>query len=158
MKFLITEDQLNTIHKSLTKMLKDLGWKTTSKAVGGEVNLAKLLFNNDPINFLNMLNDLEKREYLQKSINNKLFIIQFNNNHILLIYDSHHKHLYVNDYDVYKVLKNGFLLNEKEIETLLKKWFKFNYDIDIKTISDVTHGIIIDNKILFNFDGKNRLV
>jgi hypothetical protein len=54
MKFIITEEQQNSLKTKLQKMVKKLGWKKTANVVNGPKNLAQLAFNNDPFDFLNL--------------------------------------------------------------------------------------------------------
>ena len=49
----------NSMRDDLIQMIKDEGWDNTADLVGGNKNLAKLAFNNDPIDFLHMFDDLD---------------------------------------------------------------------------------------------------
>lgn len=64
MKIIITEHQQklikeNSTRDSLIQMIKDDGWNDTAELVGGDKNLAKLAFNNNPMDFLHMFDDLD---------------------------------------------------------------------------------------------------
>ena len=48
----------NSMRDDLIQMIKDGDWKTAAKFVGGSKNLRKLLGFNDPMEFLNLFNDL----------------------------------------------------------------------------------------------------
>ena len=48
----------NSMRDELTRMIKDGDWKSAAKFVGGSKNLRKLLGFNDPMEFLNLFNDL----------------------------------------------------------------------------------------------------
>ena len=59
MKIIITENQQESIKIELQSMVKDIGWELTAKIVHGPKKLAKLAFNNCPMEFLNLFNDLD---------------------------------------------------------------------------------------------------
>ena len=59
MRIIITENQQSSLQLKLKKMVKDIGVKKTSNVVGGFENLTKLGFNSNPMEFLNMFNDLD---------------------------------------------------------------------------------------------------
>ena len=48
----------NSVKDDLIQMIKDGDWKSTAELVGGDKNLKKLLAFNDPMDFLNLFNDL----------------------------------------------------------------------------------------------------
>ena len=49
----------SAIKDSLIDMIKNDGWESAAELVGGDENLAKLAFNNEPMNFLHMFDDLD---------------------------------------------------------------------------------------------------
>jgi hypothetical protein len=48
-----------SLKQTLKQQVKGFGWKDTAELVGGTENLVKLGFNNNPMEFLNMFNDLD---------------------------------------------------------------------------------------------------
>ena len=48
----------SSVKDELIRMIKDGDWKSASNFVGGSKNLRKLLGFNDPMEFLNLFNDL----------------------------------------------------------------------------------------------------
>ena len=48
----------NSVKYELIQMIKDGDWRSTAEMVGGAKNLKKLLDFNDPMDFLNLFNDL----------------------------------------------------------------------------------------------------
>ena len=48
----------NSIRYELIQMIKNGDWRSTAEMVGGDKNLKKLLGFNDPMEFLNLFNDL----------------------------------------------------------------------------------------------------
>ena len=48
----------NSMRDDLIQMIKDGDWKTATKFVGGDKVLKKILGFNDPMDFLNLFNDL----------------------------------------------------------------------------------------------------
>ena len=55
-KILIQEESLK---HNLRQQVKDYGWKDTAEMINGPEELAKLAFNNDPMEFLHMFDDLD---------------------------------------------------------------------------------------------------
>jgi hypothetical protein len=83
MKLIITESQNKEVLKS---MVKKIGWKTVSDLLGGPKVLAEVVFNNDPMEYLNVFNGLDvvrseqDKEYI-------LFRVSKGNN-IMLLHES----------------------------------------------------------------------
>jgi hypothetical protein len=126
MKIIISEQQQDSIKTKLQKMVKQLGWEKASVAVGGPENLAKLGFNNDPFEFLNLFNDLnivqsEKREEWT------LFRHKKHNN--LMVYDRKNEYVYINYNEIWSFLKFGFGLKLQEIQGLTKEWLGEVYNL-----------------------------
>ena len=48
----------NSKRDNIIQMIKEQGWFDVSEYVGGDKNLAKLAFNNNPMDFLHMFDDL----------------------------------------------------------------------------------------------------
>ena len=48
-----------SLKQNLRQQVKDYGWKDTAEMINGPEELAKLAFDNDPMEFLHMFDDLD---------------------------------------------------------------------------------------------------
>jgi hypothetical protein len=131
MKIIITEDKSNTISDKLKSMVKQYGLIKSSKSVGGPKNLAKLGFNNDPMEFLNLFNDLN---IVQSEEDHSLTLFRYEKGINMMIYDKENRGVenrgvYVNYDDIWLFLRGGFGLNYEEIQEVIKDWLDEVYNL-----------------------------
>ena len=126
MKIIITEEQQDSIKTKLQKMVKNLGWKKTSKAVGGLENLAKLGFNNDPFEFLNLFNDLD---VIQSEEEENWTLFRYKKHNNLMIYDRKNETVYIDYDEIWSFFNSGFGLEHQEIQELTKEWLGEVYNL-----------------------------
>jgi hypothetical protein len=126
MKFIITEEQQNSLKTKLQKMVKKLGWKKTAKAVASPKNLAKLAFNKDPLEFINMFNNLDVVRS-EEQPDWTLFRYEKGNN--IMIYDKKDEIVYINFDVIWSFLEDGFGLNYEEIQGITKEWLVETYNL-----------------------------
>jgi hypothetical protein len=133
MKIIITENQKSNLKTKLQNMVKDIGWKKTSIAVGGSENLAKLGFNSNETEFLDMFRDLnvvQSREYPKWT----LFRYKKGNN--IIVYDKKDDFVFISD-KIWTFLNDGFGLKYDEIINIMDKWLDENYNLKgVKTIKN----------------------
>ena len=124
MKIIITENQLrNKIHQ----MVKSKGWEFTSKVLGlSEKELAEMFFNDDPMEFLNMYNDLDVVQSKERP-NWTLYRYKLKNN--LMVYDRKNDLVYIIYSEIWSFLEQGFDLKYTEIKELTKKWLSEVYNL-----------------------------
>ncbi len=117
-------------------MVKDIGWKKTSIVVGGSENLAKLGFNNNETEFLDMFKGLkvvQSREYPKWT----LFRYKKENN--IIVYDKKDDFVFISN-QIWSFLNEGFGLKYNEIINIMEKWLDENYNLKgVKTIKN-GHG------------------
>ena len=124
MKIIITENQLkDKVHQ----MVKTEGWNDTCQTLGlsGE-ELAEMFFNDDPMEFLNLYNDLDIVQIKDKP-NLTLFRYKPKNN--LMVYDRKNDLVYIQWEKIWSFLRLGFDLNYTEIKELTKKWLSEVYNL-----------------------------
>ena len=114
-------------------MVKKLGWEKTSIVVNGPEQLAKLAFNNDPLEFLNMFNNLDVVQ-LEERPDWTLYRLEKGNN--MMIYNKKHKYVYINYNDIWSFLRDGFRLKYDEIQELTKDWLGEIYNLRGITTDD----------------------
>jgi hypothetical protein len=125
MKIIITENQQESIKIELQSMVKDIGWELTAKIVNGPKKLAKLAFNNGPMEFLNLFNDLDVVQS-KKNPNSTLFKYKKGNNVMVLLGGN------VNiDYNkIWSFLGEGFGLDFYETKKLTELWLSDAYNLE----------------------------
>jgi hypothetical protein len=125
MKIIITENQQESIKIELQSMVKDIGWELTAKIVNGPKKLAKLAFNNGPMEFLNLFNDLDVVQS-KKNPNSTLFKYKKGNNVMVLLGGN------VNiDYNkIWSFLGEGFGLDFYETKKLTELWLYDAYNLE----------------------------
>jgi hypothetical protein len=115
-----------SLKQTLKQQVKEFGWKDTAELVGGAENLVKLGFNNDPMEFLHLFDDLDFVQSEEKP-NSTLFRYKKYEN--LIIYDRKNDDVFI-DYDrIWSILRNSFGLNYTEIQSLTKTWLGEVYNL-----------------------------
>ena len=126
MRIIITENQNNNLQTKLKDLTKDYGWEAASKAIGGSVKLAKIAFNNNPMNFLHLFDDLD---VVQSEENPNWTLFRYNPKDNIMIYIKKYGEVYVSSKDIWSFLENNFSLNHFEIQELMKEWLGEVYNL-----------------------------
>jgi hypothetical protein len=126
MKIIITEEQNRTISDRLKSMVKQMGWKTASKSVGGPKNLAKLGFNNNPMEFLNLFNDLD---VVQSEEASYWVLYRYEKGNNLMIYDREDDDVSVSNDVIWLFLKEGFKVNLYKRQEVMGEWLDKVYNL-----------------------------
>ena len=126
MRIIITENQQSSLQLKLKKMVKDIGWEKTSIVVGGIENLVKLGFNNNPMEFLNMFNDLD---IVQSKERHYCVLFRHENENNMMVYDRKSDEVYINYGDIWLFLEDGFGLNYYETQELTQEWLSKRYNL-----------------------------
>ncbi len=127
-----------SLKQSLRQQVKDYGWRDTADMVNGPEELAKLAFNNDPMEFLHMFDDMD----VVQSKNEKdwtLFRYEKGNN--LMIYDRKNEYVYIDYSNIWSFLEDGFGLNYSETQELTTRWVDEAYNLRGVTTSYFTKFI-----------------
>ena len=126
MKIIITENQNSKLQTKLKDLTKDYGWEAASKAIGGTNKLAKIAFNNNPMEFLHLFDDLD---VVQDEKNQDLTLFRYKPKYKLMVYDRENDWVYVSYEDIWIFLKSNFGLNRTEIQELIKEWLDEVYNL-----------------------------
>ena len=132
----LTESDLTNIVKrvikesnsknSLINLVREDGWQTASKYVGGIENLKRLLRIETPMDFLNIFTDLDVAQSEEES-NWTLF--RYKPKHNIMIFDRKNRIVHTDYHNIWSVLEDGFDLNKTEIYELTKEWLSKVYDL-----------------------------
>ena len=116
----------SAIKDSLIDMIKNDGWESAAELVGGDENLAKLTFNNEPMNFLHMFDDLDVVKSEEKP-NWILYRYEKRNN--MMIYNKKNDEVYINYSKIWQFLEESFGLDFNEIQEVMKEWLFEVYNL-----------------------------
>ena len=128
MKIIITENQLKN---KVRQMVKTEGWKDTCEMLGlsGE-EFNQMFFNNDPMEFLNLYNDLD---VVQSKNNPYLTLFRYEPGHNLIIYDKSDGFVFMDNYEIFSVINVGFDTGSIQAVELIKEWLSDVYGLnDVK--------------------------
>jgi len=114
------------LKQTLKQAVKEDGWEFAADLVGGPKDLAKLAFNNDPMEFLNLFNDLDVFQSEEGS-NWTLFRYEKGNN--VMVYNRINDNVYINYDVIWLFLQKGFDLNYIETQELTKIWLSEVYNL-----------------------------
>ena len=125
MKIIITEEQNRTISDKLKSMVKKYGWEKASKSVGGVVNLLKIGFDNNPMEFLNQFNDLN----IVQSKDWALYHFKKGKNMMMMMHNKKNEEVFINYDDIWSFLESGFGLKYNEIQEVTEEWLSPAYNL-----------------------------
>ena len=106
-------------------MIKDIGWHETTSFVGGSEELLTI-FNNDPMEFLNIYNDLD---VVQSERNEDLILFKDEKGNNLMVYDRKIEEVFISNDYIWSVLRNDFGLNINETQELTQRWLSEAYNL-----------------------------
>ena len=138
MKIIITENQQDLLKDKVKKMVKNIGWKQASDVVGGVKNLTKLGFNNNPMEFLNIFNDLD---VVQSEEEKNCTLFRYETTKNVFIYDREVNEIYVNDGVIWDALERGFGISYYDVISLIKVWLRevFGLKEYIRNVEEFSH-------------------
>jgi len=116
------------------KMIKDLGVEKTINMTGGFDRFIKKMDINDPMEFLNMFNDLD---VVQSEENPNWTLFRYKKYENSMIYNRENDEVYIDYYRIWSVLSNNFGLNFDETQSLTETWLGEVYNLrGVTTYSD----------------------
>jgi hypothetical protein len=111
----------NSKRDNIIQMIKEQGWFDVSEYVGGDKNLAKLAFNNNPIDFLHMFDDLDVVESEENKWGNWM-LYRYIPRRNIIAYDTTRKNICFN-LSIWWALTHGFGIESyDEILSLVGEW------------------------------------
>ena len=123
MKIIISENQKKNLLKSI---VKKHGWEYASKLAGEPNELAELVFNNDPMEFLNMFNDMDVVQS-ESDINWTLY--RYEKGHNLMVYDRTNVYVVISYSDIWSFLEDGFGFNYSKTQAFTTRWVAEVYNL-----------------------------
>jgi hypothetical protein len=121
------ERTIENLNKNVLKSLvKNIGWENASKMVGGPETLVRLVFNNNPMQFLNLFNDLD---VVQSEKNSCWTLFRYEIGYIMMVHDKQFNRVFINYKSIWLFLKQGFGFSHAETEELTERWLGETYNL-----------------------------
>jgi hypothetical protein len=132
MKIIITENQYKLIKENISLkeklkgLIKKVDFESTVRVVRSLDNLFKIFGIKEPMDFLNLFNDLD---VVQSEENPSFMLYRYKKGHNLMIYDRKNDYVFINYDDIWSVLENKFGLKLTEIKELTEIWLDETYNL-----------------------------
>jgi hypothetical protein len=132
MKIIITENQYKLIKENvslkekLKELMKKTGFKSVVKIVGSLDNLFKIFDIKEPMDFLNIFNDLET---VQSEEREDWTLYRYKKGHNFIIYNRKNDYVHINYDEIWSVLEDNFGLNYSETQELTQRWLDEVYNL-----------------------------
>jgi len=88
--------------------------------------LAKLAFDNDPMEFLHMFDDMD---VVQSKSEKDWTLYRYEKGHNLMIYDKKNEYVYIDYSDIWLFLEDGFERKFSDIQAFTKRWVDEAYKL-----------------------------
>ena len=115
-----------SLKQNLKQQIKDYGCRDTAEMVNGPRELAKLAFDNDPMEFLRIFDDMD---VVQSKTEKDWTLFSYEKGHNLMVYDRKNEYVYIGYSDIWLFLRNGFGLNHSETQALTTRWVGEVYNL-----------------------------
>ena len=129
-----------SLKQNLKQQVKEFGFKDTAELVGGAENLVKLGFNNNPMEFLHLFDDLD---VVQSEEKQDWTLFRYKKHENLMIYDRKNEIVYINYYEIWSVLEDKFGLKYSETQELTKIWLDEVYNLKGVTLLLTEKGALL---------------
>ena len=132
MKIIITENQYKLIKENISLkekllgLIKKVGFESVTKIVGSLDKTFEIFDIKEPIDFLNLFNDLES---VQSEEYGDYMLYRYKKRHNFMIYDRKNGYVYINYDEIWSVLEDKFGLNYGEIQELTRVWLDEVYNL-----------------------------
>jgi hypothetical protein len=123
------------IKEKLKDLIKKVGFESVTKIVGSLDNLFKIFDIKEPIDFLNLFNDLES---VQSEERQDWTLYHYKKGHNFMVYNRKNEVVYINYNEIWSVLEDKFGLNYSEIQELTRRWLDEVYNLRGVTPFDQT--------------------
>ena len=117
--------EVNKIKTKIHEYVKKYGIQKCKEIFGDKV-LFTIGFNNNPMEFLNLFNDLDVVQSIEEK-NWTLFRYEKGKN--LMVYDRKNDIVYINYDQIWSVLRNDFGLNYNETQQVIEEWLGVVYNL-----------------------------
>jgi hypothetical protein len=116
----------NNLKEKLKDLIKKVGFESVTKIVGSSDKTFEIFDIKEPIDFLNLYNDLES---VQSEEFDSWTLYRYKKGHNIMIYNRENEVVRINYDEIWSVLENKFGLNYFEIQELTKRWLDEVYNL-----------------------------
>jgi hypothetical protein len=115
-----------SLKHNLKQQIKDYGWKDTAEMVNGPEELAELAFDNDPMEFLRIFDDMD---FVQSKSEKDWTLYRYEKGDNLMIYNKKSGSVYIDYSNIWSFLEDGFGLNDSETQAFTTRWLEEVYKL-----------------------------
>ena len=132
MKIIITENQYKLIKENISLkeklkgLIKKVDFESTVRVVRSLDNLFKIFGIKEPMDFLNLFNDLD---VVQSEERQDWTLYRYKKGYNFMIYDRKNDYVYISYDIIWPVLEDKFGLNYTETQELTKVWLDEVYNL-----------------------------
>lgn len=125
MKLILTENQFKD---NINHLIKTKGWEETCQMVGlSNREMANMFFDNNPLEFLNLFDDLKTHNH-----ENQKHVFYLNeNDKVIMVYNTEKNEMNFMYDKIWYPLDAGFRIPYKDIQELTKNWLEDIYDLSV---------------------------
>jgi hypothetical protein len=125
MKIIISENQVDKIRSKIHEYVKKYGIEKSREIFGNKV-LFIVGFNNDPMEFLNLFNDLDVVQSVEQKYRT---LFRYEKGENLMLYDRKLNYVYIDSDQIWSVLQNDFGFNYDDTRQLIEEWLGVVYNL-----------------------------
>jgi hypothetical protein len=116
----------NNLKEKLKDLIKNVGFKSTIRVVGSLDKTFEIFDIKEPMDFLNLFNDLES---VQSEEYEDWTLYRYKKGNNIMIYDRKNEYVYINYNEIWSVLEGKFGLNYSETQELTARWLDEVYNL-----------------------------
>jgi len=116
----------NNLKEKLKDLIKKVGFESVTKIVGSSDKTFEIFDIKEPIDFLNLYNDLES---VQSEEFDSWTLYRYKKGHNFMIYNRENEVVRINYDEIWSVLEDKFGLNYSETQELTKRWLDEVYNL-----------------------------
>jgi len=121
----------------MVKIISDIGIQNTLEMVGGFDKFEKIMNINDPMDYLRLFNGMDK---VKSKDYDKFFLYRFNPKHNIMMVNPLMRRVYINETEIWYILRREFALNNNEARYTVDRWLKEEYGIE-------NHVLVVANSL-----------
>ncbi len=120
MKIIITEEQNDKLTQRVKMMVEKLGLRESIKMLGGNTNLIKRAYENNPLEFMDNFKDLES----VINPDNPDYVMYKKNGKVVMDRSYSGKRFWFSYYDIWSFYEDVFKMGYNKTERILSQWLE----------------------------------
>jgi len=133
MKFIITEEQNEKLTRRVKMIVEKLGLQHAIEMLGGNTNLIKRAYENNPLEFMDKFKDLET--FKKPAYPNRIYYIK--NGKSLMVQEDELKEFWFHYNEIWYFFQKIFDMKYEEIQRILSQWLEETLNLKGYTPSDL---------------------